>query len=31
MGVSTGTVEKQIAEAMRRITLASRASGKKRR
>jgi len=31
MGVSTGTVEKQIAEAMRRITRAARASGEKRR
>jgi RNA polymerase sigma-70 factor (ECF subfamily) len=31
MGVSTSTVEKQIAEAMRRITRAARASGEKRR
>jgi RNA polymerase sigma factor (sigma-70 family) len=31
MGVSTSTVEKQIAEAMRRITRAAPASGEKRR
>ena len=31
MGVSTGTVEKQIAEAMRRIRASARASGEKRR
>jgi RNA polymerase sigma-70 factor (ECF subfamily) len=30
MGVSTGTVEKQIAEAMRRIRASGRASGEKR-